>query len=244
MTLSIVIPARDEASKIRRDIEEAGTFLSRHFAGGEIILVDDGSRDQTGELARAAALPEGVRLTILRNTAPRGKGHAIRRGMVASGGDFAMFADAGLTVPFENALRGVQLIRDGKCSLAHGSRWLPDSFIRKGQDWDRRFVSRLFRQVSAVLVKLPPSLTDTQCGFKVYDGPTARMLFRESIIEGFLFDIEILVRASLHGKTVAEFPVEWTCDRDSRLRVMTGGWRILRDLIRIRRIARRQVSRT
>lgn len=244
MTLTIVIPAREEASKVGRDVEEAGAFLSRHFSGGEIIIVDDGSRDETQGRARAATLPEGVRLTVLRNATCCGKGHAVRRGMLASQGDYVMFADAGLTVPFENALRGIQLVGEGKCALAHGSRWLRDSVIRKGQDWDRKVVSRLFRWISALLVELPPSLTDTQCGFKVYDGSTARALFRECVIDGFMFDIEIIVRASHHGKPIAEFPVEWTCDRDSRLHVVTSSWRILQDLFRIRQIARRTRPQT
>ena len=239
MTLSVVIPARDEASKIRRDVEEAGAFLSRCVAAGEIIVVDDGSRDGTEECAREAALPHSVQLTVLRNPTPSGKGNAIRRGILASRGDYVVFADAGLTVPFENAMRGIRLIGEGNCSLAHGSRWLRNSVIRRGQDWDRKVVSWLFRRISALLVNLPPSLTDTQCGFKVYDGATARMLYSESIIDGFMFDIEIIVRASLHGKTIAEFPVEWSCDRDSRLHVVRSSWRILYDLFRIRQMARR-----
>jgi dolichyl-phosphate beta-glucosyltransferase len=243
MTLSIIIPARDEASKIRRDVEAAAAFLARNFASGEIIVADDGSRDDTRGEAGAAAIPPGVEIIVRRNESPRGKGFAVRGGVLASSGDYVMFADAGLTVPFENALRGVRLIREG-CALAHGSRWLSGSVIRKRQDWDRRAASRLFRWVSSLLVELPPSLTDTQCGFKVYEGATARQLFRESAIDGFMFDIELIVLAVLHGKSIAEFPVEWTCDRDSRLNIILSGRQVFRDLLRIRRLARGKKPRT
>jgi glycosyltransferase involved in cell wall biosynthesis len=243
MTLSIVIPARDEAPKIRRDVEEAGSFLGRHFSSGEIIVVDDGSSDATGRRAREAVVPDTVQLRVIRIGTPRGKGHAIREGVGASAGQFVMFADAGLTVPFENAVRGLQLIREGS-ALAHGSRWLRESVIRKGQDWDRRIASRVFRWVSRLLVRLPPFLTDTQCGFKVYDGATARQLFAESVIDGFLIDIEIIALAMTRGKTIAEFPVEWTCDRDSRLHVVGSSGRVLHDLLRIRRMVRQQGRRT
>ena len=235
MTLSIVIPARDEARKIERDVQAAGQFLGDHFVAGEIIVVDDGSSDDTADRARQTAIPQGISLIVIRNDRPRGKGFAIRTGMLASHCEYAMFADSGLTVPFENALRGMQMLKEGTCDMAHGSRKLKQSVIRKRQDWDRRLISRLFRWTVMHLMQIPPQLTDTQCGFKIYRGETARILYGECVTDGFMFDIELIVRALRDGLRIAEFPVEWRCDRDSRLSLMKSPWKILRDLLSIRR---------
>jgi dolichyl-phosphate beta-glucosyltransferase len=146
-----------------------------------------------------------------------------------------MFADSGLTVPFENALGGLRILMDGTCDIAHGSRRLPGSVIRRRQDWDRKLISQLFHWIAKHSLRLPRHLTDTQCGFKIYRGDVARSLYNECMTAGFLFDVEIIIRASAHRYRIAEFPVEWSCDRDSRLTLRHSSREILRDLVRIRR---------
>jgi dolichyl-phosphate beta-glucosyltransferase len=235
MTLSIILPAFDETAKIRRDVESAAQFLTSHNLAGEIIVVDDGSTDATSDRAREARVPPNVRRLVSRNESHRGKGFAVRSGILASQGEYVLFADCGLTVPFENALPGLRLLQEGTCELAHGSRKLPESVIRKAQDWDRKILSALFHALVTRWMSVPPELTDTQCGFKIYRGDVARELYRECTTDGFMFDIEIILRALRRGYRITEFPVEWTCDRDSRISFGKNFTDVMRELPQIRK---------
>jgi dolichyl-phosphate beta-glucosyltransferase len=235
MELSIIIPTYDEARKIGRDVTAAGEFLAAHMGGGEIIVSDDGSRDATLEVAGGTTTPAGVTLEVLHSAGHRGKGYALRCGIAASQGTYVMFADSGLTTPYANALRGLELIQSGQCELAHGSRHLPASIIHVPQSRDRKISSALFRFVLRLLLPVPSELTDTQCGFKVYRGDVARTLSRECVADGFLFDVEMLLRAERHGFKVREFPIEWSCDRDSRLTFRGSSWPIVQEIFAIRR---------
>jgi dolichyl-phosphate beta-glucosyltransferase len=120
--LSIVIPAYNEAHKIARDIAAVGAFLSEQGLVGEIIVSDDGSSDDTAGVARACNVPESVTLKVLSQEKNRGKGAAVRAGIVASSGLFVMFADSGVCIPYEQAMRGLELLRGNKCEIAHASR--------------------------------------------------------------------------------------------------------------------------
>jgi len=235
MKLTIIIPAFDEARKISRDISAAARFLAHHTDGGEIIVADDGSQDASANIARETPVPAGIILHVLRSARHRGKGHALRSGMAASLGTYVMFADSGLTTPYDNAVRGLDLIQSGECQLAHASRYLPGSVIRVPQHIDRKIASHLFRFALRLLLPVPRELTDTQCGFKVYQGDVARTLARECIAEGFLFDVEMLLRARRHGFAVREFPIEWSCDRDSRLTFRRSSLSILQEMFAVRR---------
>jgi dolichyl-phosphate beta-glucosyltransferase len=244
MELSIIIPAYDEARKIRGDVEAAGVFLQAHTLSGEIIVVDDGSTDGTAEVAGRAILPTGIPLTVISHDVQTGKGAAVRTGVLRSRGTYVMFADAGLTVPYDNALTGLSLLRAGTCALAHGSRWMSGSRIRRPQDPWRQWISRIVRVLILQLLRLPRHLTDTQCGFKVYAGDIARALFAHCRTDHFLFDVEVLVRALQQGYRVEEFPVDWSCDRDSRLSIRRHAREVITDLLVIRRLSRRTPSQT
>ena len=243
MELSIIIPAYDEARKIAADVDAAGIFLADNNIAGEIIVVDDGSTDGTGDAALQGMLQFRIPLTVITLQHHAGKGAAVRAGIMKSEGMYVMFADAGLTVPYADALRGLALIRSGQCELAHGSRWLPESRIEKAQDPWRQTLSRMVRWLLRRALSLPENLTDTQCGFKVYKGDVARSLFSRCTTEHFLFDVEVLVMALIQGHRVTEFPVSWSCDRDSRLNVRTHAMQVLTDLLAIRRVSRRFPTR-
>jgi dolichyl-phosphate beta-glucosyltransferase len=243
-TLTIVIPAFDEENKISRDVQAAAGFLVSHALDGEIIVSDDGSSDRTSERASLAPVPPEIPRTVLRNSPHRGKGSAVRAGVLASRGDYVLFADCGLTVPFENALPGLRLLRESTCDLAHGSRELPGSVIRHRRDWDRMIISAMFRAVALPWLGIPPSLTDTQCGFKIYRGDVARQLYAQCSTDGFMFDIEIILRALNHGYRIMEFPVEWSRDRDSRLGIRRSASDIVRTLVHLRRTLVRPQHRT
>jgi dolichyl-phosphate beta-glucosyltransferase len=235
ITLSIVIPVFDEERKVARDVEAAAAFLSSHGIAGEVLVADDGSSDGTAERAERAEVPPSVHRAVIRSDKHRGKGAAIRSGVLSSRGEYVLFADSGLTVPFENALAGLRLLREGSADLAHGSRELPGSVIRRDRDRDRKVISRLFHALVVRWLHIPARLTDTQCGFKIYRGDVARQLYGGCTTEGFMFDIEIILRALQHGFRIAEFPVEWTCDRDSRLGIRRSARAVLRDIRRLRR---------
>jgi dolichyl-phosphate beta-glucosyltransferase len=235
MDLSIVIPAFNEGLKVARDVAAAATFLVTSKLSGEIIVVDDGSSDHTAEAAESLPVPPGVERRVLRLPENRGKGAAVKAGVLASRGQYVMFADSGVCVPFENALRGLEMLRRGDCELAHGSRKMTDSVIRVPQRFYRRLLSRLFRWVARHTAGIPRELTDTQCGFKIYRGDVARELFAECQSQGFLFDVEVLLRAVKRGYRVREFPVEWRCDWDSRLRPARTSFKVASELLAIRR---------
>jgi dolichyl-phosphate beta-glucosyltransferase len=235
MDLSIVIPVFEESAKIIRDIRAASEFLHDNRLAGEIIVVDDGSSDNTSWVAESVEVAPKVRLQVLRYAQNKGKGFAVRYGVKESQGEYVMFADSGLCVPYENALRGLSLIKSGACEIAHGSRKLPRSRILKPQAWPRRLTTRVFRGVAVLWMGIPSFLTDTQCGFKIYRGEIGRELFGGCFTNGFMFDLEIILRALRKGYRIQEFPLEWTCDRDSRLSLTRSPGRILRELADIKR---------
>lgn len=236
MELSIVIPAYSESRKIARDIEAAAAFLNHHHLTGEIIVVDDGSKDGTSQAARDVKAPPNVKLNVIRYEEHRGKGYAVRTGINHSSGQYVMFADSGSCVPYEDTMRGLDLLRDGVCDIAHGSRKMRGCRIEKAQSLYRRLCSKLFHWLVIHDMGIPAEFTDTQCGFKMYKGDVARRLYGQAVTDGFTFDIEIIMRAQREGYRIKEFPIDWTCDRDSRLSPTRSSWRVLSELLTIRRI--------
>ncbi|MCI0697127.1 glycosyltransferase [candidate division KSB1 bacterium] len=233
MDLSIIIPVFEERQKIARDIQAAAAFLASQRLSGEIIVVDDGSRDGTAAVAKSVEVAPSMQLKVIRYNQNMGKGFAIREGVRAAQGEYIMFADSGLCVPYSNALRGLQLLKSGAGEIAHGSRRLAESKIQRPQIWYRRLTARIFRWMIFRWMKIPPYLTDTQCGFKIYRGDIAHKLYDECMTNGFIFDVEIILRALRKGYRIKEFPIAWTCDRDSRLlrtRSTKQIWRELRDI--------------
>ncbi|MBA7486014.1 Undecaprenyl-phosphate 4-deoxy-4-formamido-L-arabinose transferase [subsurface metagenome] len=238
MVLSIVIPAYEESKKIVRDIEAATAFLKDNHFTGQIIVVDDGSKDNTAEVVKNAVTssPPGIELKVERYSHHRGKGYAVRKGIEQTSGEYVMFADSGCCVPYEDTLRGLELIKSGACDIAHGSRKMRGCHIEKAQSLYRRICSKTFHWFVIHDMKIPAEFTDTQCGFKIYRGDIARHLYSECITDGFIFDIEIIMRAQKEGYHIKEFPIDWTCDRDSRLSPTRSSWRVLSELLTIRRV--------
>lgn len=230
--LSIVIPVFQEARKVCGDIAAAAAFLAGFEEGGEIVVVDDGSRDGTAEKAEGCAASVPVR--VIRLERNRGKGCAVRTGILESRGRYVMFADSGCCVPYVEAMTGVRLIKDGQCVIAHGSRKLNVSHIHRPQSWYRRLCSQMFGWLLIHDIKRLANLTDTQCGFKVYNGDIARCLYAASTVDGFMFDIEIILLAIKYGYAIREFPVDWSWDPDSRLRPAHEAVKVLRDLLRLK----------
>ncbi len=235
MDLSIVIPAFEEGHKIARDVVAAAQFLQEDHLAGEILIVDDGSQDNTARAAQNAPVPDGVQRRVIRYEPHRGKGYGVRTGMVQTTGRYVMFADCGLCIPYDNARAGLEMIQNGACDIAHGSRRHLQSAILRDQPWHRRLISRTFKWTVRTILGVPRGFTDTQCGFKIYKGDVARELYGQCVTDGFLFDIEIILRAIRNGYRISEFPVQWACDRDTRLSVARTPWPVLSELHALRR---------
>ena len=240
MDLSIVIPTLNEEHKIDKDVEENARFLHENGLSGEIIIVDDGSTDNTAKVASSVKVPSDVKLNVIRYEPNRGKGYAIRMGMKETHGDYTMFADSGLCIPLNTIKTGINLMQSGTCDIAHASRRHPRSVIRHSASLRRKILSLAFRTLIPTLMGIQTRTTDTQCGFKMYRGPIARELYEACRTDGFMFDIEIILRAEKKGYSIAEFPVEWTADRDTRIRIGRTAERMFGELWAIKRYIREQ----
>ncbi len=237
--LSIVIPAFNEARKIARDVEEAALFFTREGLSGEIIVADDGSTDGTAAAARAAKVPPSVRFEAISLERNMGKGFALKAGVLATKGDVVIYADSGTCVPYRDSLPWIRGIRAGELDIAMASRRLKGTVIRADRPLRRRILGRAFHLAAIVIVGLPRRITDSQCGFKVYAGKVARDLYAGLETPGFLFELEIILKALRLGYRVEEFPMTWTCDLDTRLRPGSQARSLLRELLAVRRAVRR-----
>jgi len=232
LDLSIVIPAYKESAKIERDVVAAAAFLRDNSIAGEIIVVDDGSPDDTAERA-AAMCADHPNLTVLAYRPNRGKGHAVRHGILRAQSRIVMFADSGLCVPYEIAKIGIAMIDMDMCDIAHGSRRMRGSIV-VAQPLYRQLGSRVFKLFVHAFMGLPLYIGDTQCGFKFYRREVAHALFGEAFTDGFMFDTEIIMRALRAGYRILEFPVLWSNDADSRFNPVRHTARLLRDLVAMR----------
>lgn len=236
LDLSIVIPALNEAGKIGRDMTAAAVFLRGYGLRGEIIIVDDGSTDGTAEIARTAGLPPGVGRQVIRLEENSGKGVAVKTGILASGGEVVLYADSGTCIPYANAETVIRRIRRGDLDMGFASRRLKGTVICRNRPFRRRVISRLFHLAAVAVAGLPRWISDSQCGFKVYRGDAARALFSGLQIRGFLFELEFILKALKSGFRIEEFPVEWSCDLDTRLHAGSDARNILRELFQVRKI--------
>jgi len=230
--LSIVIPAYNEAAKIAVDVAAAFEFLDAERIRGEVIVVDDGSPDETAAVARAAS--DRADFRVLSYTPNRGKGHALRYGIARARGRNILFADAGLCVPYRIAKIALAMLDMRMCDVAHGSRRMRGS-VKRSQPLYRQIGSRIFGVVVHAVMGVPLYISDTQCGFKAYRRDVAQRLYGAAFTDGFMFDTEIILRALDEGYTILEFPVVWENDADTRFNPRTGSLRLLRELLIIRK---------
>jgi dolichyl-phosphate beta-glucosyltransferase len=228
-SFSVIVPVLNEEACIDEFLERVSRVLQRRTASWEIIVVDDGSVDNTVHRVERWMDRES-RIQLVRQP-HRGKGAAIHRGMLTAGGDWRMMADADLSVApeewsvFFDAAEG-----PNPPDVIIGSREAPGS-RRIGESLARHLIGRVFNAVVQLLAL--PGVNDTQCGFKMFRGNAAAALMPHLTIDGFAFDVELLFLARLAGFTVREVGVVWVCRRDSRVR-WTRGAAAFADIARIR----------
>jgi dolichyl-phosphate beta-glucosyltransferase len=225
-SLSVVIPAFNEAARLPMTLARVGEWLSDSPHRHEIVVVDDGSTDGTAEIARKAG---GEELVLLRHQPNRGKGYAVRRGMLAATGERRLMTDADLSTPIEELPRLMDELDRG-ADVAIGSRAVPGARIEVRQPAYREAMGRLFNRVVQAL--LLPGLQDTQCGFKLFTAAAAEQSFRACRLDGFSFDVEALYVARRRGLKIAEVPVVWRNDEATRVSLGGGGTAFV-DLLRI-----------
>lgn len=237
--ISVVIPAFNEAKKIALDIETGASFFAQASLNGEIIVVDDGSSDGTAGAAASVDSSLSVGLKIIRLERNSGKGLAAKNGVLASEGKAVLIADSGSCVPYTCALPSLEKIQAGQMDIAIASRRLKETVIVRKRPLKRRILSRLFHLAAVWVTGLPAWITDSQCGFKLYRGDLARELFGKLKIPGYMFELEILLRAIQAGHKIEEFPVRWTCDPDTRLRPGADAAGVWGELLQIRKIIKK-----
>jgi len=228
--LSIVIPAYNEAKRLPRTLETVLGYLDRRGVAAEVLVVDNGSTDTTPALAREWAQRDR-RVRALDTGGVRGKGVAVRTGMRAARGVRVLFSDADLATPIEEVEK-LETELDRGAGVAIASRALPGSDIQVHQSALRETMGRAFNRVVQMLAA--PGIVDTQCGFKLFTADAARRIFAVQWLNGFAFDVEAVFLARRMGFRVAEVPVVWRHDADSKVRMWRDGITMLWDIVTVR----------
>lgn len=234
LALSIVVPAYNESARLGAGLASVLAYLAGHYPDHELIVVDDGSVDDTAGVVRGGIAGHG-QARLIRYQPNRGKGYAVRTGVLETRGERVLFMDADLSTPLSEIPRILAAMEESGADIVIGSRGLPEADIRQRPPLGRRLASRVFDAIKHRLVGLR-GLRDTQCGFKLFRGGVARSLFAQSRVERFMFDVEILYLAEQAGLKVVEFPVAWADMPGSKVRFIEGVINMFRDLWRIRRM--------
>lgn len=229
-SITIVIPAYNERARLGRTLDRILDFINQEAWGAEIIVVDDGSRDQTAELVQTYAR-ENPSVRLLSNPGNRGKGYSVRNGILHANGEFILFTDADLSSPIEEAPKLFRALEDGS-DIAIGSRWVRPELQTQRQSLIRQILGRVFNGFLRLFLGL--KFNDTQCGFKALRQHCAKAVFPLQKVEGWGFDPEILFLAHKMGFTVTEVPVVWAHDDGTRIHPLADGAKMIADMIRIR----------
>jgi glycosyltransferase involved in cell wall biosynthesis len=229
LQFSVIVPAFNEAANIDATIDRLRAYLDGEPLSWEIIIVDDGSTDDTAALVRAqTARDPRIRIVL---GSHKGKGAAVKCGMSEAIGAWRFMADADLSMPPDNIGRFFSALREAPSTdILIGSREAIGS-RRIGEPWRRHAAGRLFNYLAQAVGV--PGIQDTQCGFKMFSADAARTLFPQTTIDGFAFDVELLFLARRAGFSIREVGIEWQCRLDSRVS-LGRGIAAFGDIVRVR----------
>jgi dolichyl-phosphate beta-glucosyltransferase len=219
-SLSIVIPAYDEEKRLSGTLERITGYLKGEtWKFSEVIVVDDGSRDGTVRVAEEFR-SRVLSVRVLRNPGNRGKGYAVRHGMLEAKGEWTLFSDADLSTPIEELEKLWRAAQEARAQVAIGSRALDRSLIGVHQPLFRESAGKLFNLTARIITGLP--FWDTQCGFKLFETKAAREIFRRQQLERFGFDVEVLFIARKLGYSSIEVPVRWNDVAGTKVGAVSG----------------------
>ena len=229
-SVSIVIPAYNEAKRLPPSLEKILGYAEAQDRRMDLVVVDDGSTDGTADLVRSA-VGDRMPLTILINHPNRGKGYSVRRGMLEATGQCVLFTDADLSTPIEDAEALLTAIEDG-ADIAIGSRGLAQSDVQLHQPWWREYAGKLFGLLVRSLAA--SGVRDTQCGFKCFRREAAQAVFPLQTLDGWAFDVELVIIARRLGLGIAEVPVHWVNDPNTKVHMLSDGPKMVLDVVRAR----------
>jgi dolichyl-phosphate beta-glucosyltransferase len=227
---SIVIPAYNESERISASLDRVLEYLSRDCWDAEVLVVNDGSRDNTAEIVIGYARSD-PRVRLLQNPGNRGKGYSVRNGMLQAGGEILIFSDADLSSPIGETAKLAAAIRAG-ADVAVGSRWMRPELMTERQSLSRQLFGRVFNLFLRAVLGL--SFKDTQCGLKAFTRRAALEIFPRQHIERWGFDPELLFLANRFGLRTAEVPVEWAHDDRSKISPIRDGLKMVLEAFRVR----------
>ena len=229
-TYSIVIPAYNESARLGASLEKVLAYVHAQGWDAEVIVVNDGSRDNTGDIVRTFAAKDPV-LRLVENPGNHGKGYSVRNGMLHARGQIVLFSDADLSSPIEEAPKLFQALNEG-ADIAIGSRWLRAETQTQRQPLHRQLFGRIYNLVLRLTLGL--QFADTQCGFKAFKQPAVQAIFPLQKIERWGFDPEILFLAKKLKFKIREVPVAWGHSGGTRINPLVDGSRMVLEMFRIR----------
>lgn len=212
--LSIVIPCYNEIVRLPRTMEDVMVWVDQCGVSAEVVIVDDGSKDETPAWAEEYAKKD-PRVRAVPYQPNRGKGYAVRTGMLEAKGQYRIFMDADGSTPVEHTAEFLDAVKNGGADVVIGSRKEIGAQLESTQSLPRRLASRLFGFLTRLLVVY--GIKDTQCGFKMFSAQASEAIFPHSTVDGAIFDIELMYLSAKNNLVVREVPVTWTHDDDSRL---------------------------
>jgi glycosyltransferase involved in cell wall biosynthesis len=229
---SVVIPCFNEAERIGETLRLTIDYLWETSPESELIVVNDGSTDGTSAIARETLTTAPIEARLLENFPNRGKGAAVRRGLLAAQRSIGLFFDADLSTPLNEIPKVIDPIASGDVDIAFGSRALDRTLIGVRQPWRREQAGRVFNLLVRVATGLP--FWDTQCGFKAFRLEACRSILEAARVQGFAFDVELLFLARRAGLRLREVPVRWNHSEGSKVDFIRDSLRMLREVIALR----------
>lgn len=234
--LAVIVPAYDEAARMLPTLERLAAYFAEQPYSWSVTVVSDGSMDGTNAIVEEFAAGHEA-FALLAYSPNRGKGYAVRKGMLEVPGELVLFSDADLAAPIEEVEKLLPKLEEG-FDIAIGSRPLKESRLEVRQPWFREMMGRAFN--FAVQMLAIRGLKDTQCGFKVFRKDVAVDVFSRCKLDGFGFDFESLMIARDLGYSIAEVPIRWRHQEGSKVRLLRDGSRMLRDLVKLRLMGKRR----